>query len=310
MPLPGAHPRRARHLLHPRPVRRAQDELVRTLVVQVDEAGVGFQRGRDLARDQREHLVEVEGRVDRLDRLGQQAQVSFAGIHLSDYRPGLDDDLRLAPVPARHGRFPARGRSRRGHRPRHSGTTPRATQEIALRLVLVQHPAWIVGAIVLLVAGNVVGALGGRREDATRQLAEELAEKGDAPSVALHDLLRPSRFLCGGVEGRARTDGLEAGRMTIASLCGPTCGSQFFVHVFGALALFGGAPWRSCRCTPPPTRCCSAASPSSSRRRITLYFTGYWLIGHEGLDERVAWFFMSGSLTSREPPDSASSPIR
>jgi uncharacterized membrane protein len=50
--------------------------------------------------------------------------------------------------------------------------------------------AWIVGAIVLLVAGNVVGALGGRREDATRQLAEELAEKGDAPSVALKQRLR------------------------------------------------------------------------------------------------------------------------
>ena len=28
--------------------------------------------------------------------------------------------------------------------------------------------------------------------------------------------------------------------MTIASLCGPTCGGQFFVHVFGALVLFGG----------------------------------------------------------------------
>jgi uncharacterized membrane protein len=50
--------------------------------------------------------------------------------------------------------------------------------------------AWIVGAIVLLVAGNVVGAIGGRRDDATRQLAEELAAKDDAPSVALKQRLR------------------------------------------------------------------------------------------------------------------------
>ena len=50
--------------------------------------------------------------------------------------------------------------------------------------------AWIVGAIVLLVAGNVVGAIGGRRDDATRRLAEELAAKGDAPSAALKQHLR------------------------------------------------------------------------------------------------------------------------
>lgn len=50
--------------------------------------------------------------------------------------------------------------------------------------------AWVVGAIVLLVGGNVAGEIGGRRDDATRQLAEELAAKGDAPSPALKQRLR------------------------------------------------------------------------------------------------------------------------
>ena len=51
------------------------------LVVEVDEAGVGVERVGDLGRDQREHLLEVERRVDRLDRVGQQPEVAFALIH-------------------------------------------------------------------------------------------------------------------------------------------------------------------------------------------------------------------------------------
>ena len=50
--------------------------------------------------------------------------------------------------------------------------------------------AWVVGAIVLLVGGNVVGAIGGRRDDATRRLAEDLAAKGDTPSAELKRHLR------------------------------------------------------------------------------------------------------------------------
>ena len=85
-PLAGPHPRPARHLLDARAVGRAEDELVGALVVQVDEARVGLERGRDLARDEREHLLEVERRVDRLDRLGEQAQVPVARLHPIDCR--------------------------------------------------------------------------------------------------------------------------------------------------------------------------------------------------------------------------------
>ena len=51
---------------------RAQHELGAALVVEVDEAGVGGESVRDLACDEREHLLEVERRVHSLDRLGEQ----------------------------------------------------------------------------------------------------------------------------------------------------------------------------------------------------------------------------------------------
>ena len=75
-PLARPHPRAPRHLLDARAVRRAQHELVGALVVEVDEARVGVERVGDLARDELEHLLEVERRVDRRDRLGQQAQMA------------------------------------------------------------------------------------------------------------------------------------------------------------------------------------------------------------------------------------------
>ena len=82
--LAGPHARPARLLFDGGAVRRAEDELVGPLVVQVDEAGVSLERLRDLARDQREHLVEVERRVDRRDRLGQEAQVPGGRVHHSE----------------------------------------------------------------------------------------------------------------------------------------------------------------------------------------------------------------------------------
>ena len=57
--------------------RYSQHELVGALVVEVDEARVGAERFGDFPRDEREHLLEIERRVDRLDRLGQQAQMAF-----------------------------------------------------------------------------------------------------------------------------------------------------------------------------------------------------------------------------------------
>jgi hypothetical protein len=62
-------------------VRRAQDELVGALVVQVDEAGVGVEGVCDLGRDLLEHFLEVERRVDGGDRLGQEAQMPLADVH-------------------------------------------------------------------------------------------------------------------------------------------------------------------------------------------------------------------------------------
>ena len=94
-PLARAHPRPAGHLLDPRPVRRPQYELGRLLVVEVDEARVGAEGVRDLARDEREHLFEVEARVDGGDRLRQEAQVTGSLVHLTDCRSGRD--LKVAP---------------------------------------------------------------------------------------------------------------------------------------------------------------------------------------------------------------------
>jgi hypothetical protein len=51
----------------------AENELVGALVIEVDEAGLGGECLGHLARNESEDLLEVEGRVDRGDRLGQQA---------------------------------------------------------------------------------------------------------------------------------------------------------------------------------------------------------------------------------------------
>ena len=80
-PLPRPHARRSRQLLDPRPVRRAEDELVGTLVVEVDEARVRPQRVGDLARDELEHLLQVERRVDRGDGLGEEAEMTCCRVH-------------------------------------------------------------------------------------------------------------------------------------------------------------------------------------------------------------------------------------
>jgi uncharacterized membrane protein len=49
---------------------------------------------------------------------------------------------------------------------------------------------WIVGAIVLLVLGNLLGAIGGRRDTRTAGLARELTEAGDLPSQELQARVR------------------------------------------------------------------------------------------------------------------------
>lgn len=83
--------------------------------------------------------------------------------------------------------------------------------------------------------------------------------------------------------------------LTTASICGPTCGVQLYVHVVGATALFGSvlavaivslaalrvesqalmlhrlAFWLTALAVVPAW--------------IVMYFGGFWLLGHEHLDK-------------------------
>jgi uncharacterized membrane protein len=49
---------------------------------------------------------------------------------------------------------------------------------------------WIVASIILFIAANAMGGIGGRRDDRTAQYARELAAAGDAPSAELRDRVR------------------------------------------------------------------------------------------------------------------------
>ena len=108
--------------------------------------------------------------------------------------------------------------------------------------------------------------------------------------------------------------------MTIASLCGPTCGSQFFVHVFGALALFGSVLAVAILSTQH-----SHLAHALLLRRIAfwttlvlilpawiiMYVGGYWLIGHEGLDENTPGWAEAGiHLADRSRADDHSAHAR
>jgi hypothetical protein len=81
-PLSGAHPRAPRHLRDARTVRRAQDELVGALDVEVDEAGLRAENVGDLARNEPEYLLQIERRVDGRDRLDQKPEVALARVHV------------------------------------------------------------------------------------------------------------------------------------------------------------------------------------------------------------------------------------
>jgi uncharacterized membrane protein len=50
--------------------------------------------------------------------------------------------------------------------------------------------AWVIVALVLWVVANALGGIGGRREKATRRLAEQLAAEGDASSPQLRAQMR------------------------------------------------------------------------------------------------------------------------
>ncbi len=49
---------------------------------------------------------------------------------------------------------------------------------------------WVIAAIILLIAANALGGIGGRRDEQTAKLARELAAAGDAPSADLRARVR------------------------------------------------------------------------------------------------------------------------
>jgi hypothetical protein len=75
-PLADRHSRWTRGGLDVRTVDRLQDELVRCLVVDVDEAGVGAEGAGHRDGHRIGDLGEVERARDSLDRLGEQAEMA------------------------------------------------------------------------------------------------------------------------------------------------------------------------------------------------------------------------------------------
>src|SRR5262249_7814052 len=106
--------------------------------------------------------------------------------------------------------------------------------------------------------------------------------------------------------GRARPHGLEAGRMNVASLCGPTCGAQLFVHVLGATTLFGMVlavtilAYAALRLAPERAALLRRVGFWTTVALmlpawLVMYFGGYWLLGHEGLDHDTPGWANAGA---------------
>jgi hypothetical protein len=82
--------------------------------------------------------------------------------------------------------------------------------------------------------------------------------------------------------------------MTVASLCGPTCGGQFFLHVFGAIVLFGSVlavtilAGAALRVTPDRAQVLRRVGFWTTLvlmvpAWIAMYAGGYWLKDREGV---------------------------
>ena len=106
------HARGDRRVLDEGPMGRAQHELVGALVVQVHEARIGAERSRDLVGDRLHHLLQVERRVDDLDRAGEERQVTGGLVR---HRAGA-------------GCRQANGRLRRARHPPSRPVPPRSTR--------------------------------------------------------------------------------------------------------------------------------------------------------------------------------------
>ena len=214
------------HLVDTRAVRCTQNELIRPIVVEIDKARIGMQRVRDLGRNLRQNFLKVKRRIDCLDRLGQQPQVSFAHIHprrrvrfaivVAAYEWILALHITGAflllggGVLAAIVSLLARGRSKPSEIAALLGIARFAVPlvglgaiiTITLGLCLIARDdefrfsaAWIILAIVLWVAAMAAGGIGGKADKETRLLAEKLASTGDQPSIELDARLRDTKSL-------------------------------------------------------------------------------------------------------------------
>jgi hypothetical protein len=86
--------------------------------------------------------------------------------------------------------------------------------------------------------------------------------------------------------------------MIVASICGPDCGGRLFVHVLGAFALFGSVlaitilAFIALRQGPELAGLLRriafwTALAVSVPTWIVMYFGGYWVLDHEGLDDKT-----------------------
>ena len=94
--------------------------------------------------------------------------------------------------------------------------------------------------------------------------------------------------------------------MIVASYCGPTCGAQFFVHVTGAIVLFGSVlavtilAYAALRLAPELAQLARRVGFWTTLvlmvpAWIAMYAGGYWLLGHEGLDKNTPNWTTAGA---------------
>ena len=94
--------------------------------------------------------------------------------------------------------------------------------------------------------------------------------------------------------------------MIVASYCGPTCGTQFFVHVVGAIVLFGSVlavtilAHAALRLAPELAQVARRVGFWTTLGLmvpawIAMYAGGYWVLGHEGLDKDTPNWVAAGA---------------
>jgi len=88
--------------------------------------------------------------------------------------------------------------------------------------------------------------------------------------------------------------------MIVASYCGPTCGAQLFVHVLGAVTLFGSVlavtilAYAAFRLAPDRAQVLRRVGFWTTLvlmvpAWLVMYFGGYWLLGHEDFPQTPGW---------------------